>query len=95
MDQVRSQVPVWRFCPGVGPAPALRSHFCTLHMLFQCPEVPSSRLHHGLPRNGDDLGCPLPASELLLGVCGLIGHGDHWALDGRSWWEWGVERQPS
>lgn len=33
-------LPLWGFCPGVGPVPALPSHLCALHMLFQHPEVP-------------------------------------------------------
>ena len=38
------------FCPALGPVPTLPSHLCTLHMLFQHPEVPSSGLYPRPPR---------------------------------------------
>lgn len=63
--------------------PALPSHLCALHMLFQHPEVPPSGLYPGPPDSGDNHGHTLPAFELFLGVCGLVRHRDHWTLDGK------------
>lgn len=41
--------PAWSLYPGVGPTLAQHSDLCALHMLFQCPQVPSS---HHFPRPG-------------------------------------------
>ena len=67
--------------------PRAHSALSPLHFAYA---VPTSRgslfwpLPQTPPGGGDDHGHALPAFELFLGVCGLIRHGNHWTLDGKS-----------